>query len=128
MPRPCSLCQHPEREAIDQALAAKEPYRDIAARFGTSPAALHRHQQRHAQPPAGGVPLGAPTSATAPAGAGPALVDTAQRVHASACLVQRQTRELRSVQQPELLERLEGLANVLIEVTSLLVAITMKRL
>jgi hypothetical protein len=128
MPRPCSLCQHPEREAIDQALAVKEPYRIIAERFGTSPAALHRHQQRHAQPPAGVGPLGAPTSATAPAGSGPALVDTAHRVHASAGQLQRQTRDLRSVHQPELLERLENLADLLLEVTRLLVAITTPRL
>jgi hypothetical protein len=128
MPRPCSICRHPERLAMDQALAAKESYRDIAARFGTSPAALHRHQQRHAQPPAGVVPLGAPTRATAPAGGGPALVDTAHRLHASAGQLQRQTRDLRSVHQPELLERLENLAGLLLEVTRLLVAITTPRL
>jgi hypothetical protein len=113
---------------MDQALAAKEPYRDIAKRFGTSPAALHRHQQTHAPPIAGAGPLGKQTSEAAPPEGWPALVDTAHRVHASACLVQRQTRELRSVHAPELLERLEGLANVLIEVTSLLVALTTKRL
>jgi len=94
MPRPCSICRHPERQAIDQALAAKEPYRNIAERFETSPAALHRHQQTRAQPP-GAVLLGAPPSAAA-------LVDTAHRVHASACLVQSQTRDLRSVHAPEL--------------------------
>ena len=126
MPRPCSICRHLERQAMDQALAAKESYQDIAKRFGTSPAALHRHQQRHAQPPAGAVPMGEPTSETAPPRGWPALVDTAHRVHASACQLQSQTRDLRSVHAPELLERLEGLANVLVEVTSLLVAITTK--
>ena len=50
MPRPCSICRHPERQAMDQALAANEPFRYIANRFGTSPAALHRHYHGHTQP------------------------------------------------------------------------------
>jgi hypothetical protein len=49
-------------------------------------------------------------------------------VHASAGQLQRQTRDLRSVHQPELLERLENLADLLLEVTRLLVAITTPRL
>lgn len=124
MPRPCSICRHSDREAIEAALSEATPLRIIAERFGTSVAALHRHQQAHAPPPAAAVPLGAQTSAAAPPGGVPALVDAARRVHVSACLVQRQTRALRSVYELELVERLEGLANVLLEVTSLLVAIT----
>lgn len=124
MPRPCSICRHPECQAIEQALAAKAPYRMIAERFGTSPAALHRHQQAHAQPPADVMPMGAQTTEAAPPREVPALVDAARRVQASACLVQRQTRALRSVYELGFVERLEGLANVLVEVTRLLGAIT----
>jgi hypothetical protein len=112
---------------MDQALAAHEPYRTISERYGTSPPALHRHQQRHAQPP-GAVLLGAPPSQAAPPGGWPALGDTAHRVHAAACQTRDLTRNLRSTHEPALLERLEGLANLLVEVTSLLVALTTKSL
>jgi hypothetical protein len=44
MPRTCTICTSPEREAINQALVASEPYRHIAARFGTSTGALQRHK------------------------------------------------------------------------------------
>ena len=114
MPRPCSICLHPERQAMDQALAAKEPYRNIAERYGTSPPALHRHQQRHAQPP----------SEAAPPGGWPALGDTARRVHASACQTRDLTRNLRSTREPALLDRIEDVADVLVEISRLLVVLT----
>ena len=45
MGRPCSLCPRPDRGAIDAAaLLAGEGYRNIAPRFGTSPASLSRHR------------------------------------------------------------------------------------
>ena len=44
MPRVCTICTHPEREAINRALLDGEPFRHIAERFGTSPTALHRHK------------------------------------------------------------------------------------
>ena len=44
MPRTCTICGHAERETIDKALIAKEAYRHIASQFGTSTAALQRHQ------------------------------------------------------------------------------------
>ncbi len=47
MPRICTICRHPEREAINQALVAGEPLRNIAARFGTSSSSVYRHQQEH---------------------------------------------------------------------------------
>src|SRR5215210_127365 len=47
MPRACTICQHPEREAINKALVANEPFRHIAARFGTSTSALQRHKDEH---------------------------------------------------------------------------------
>ena len=47
MPRTCSICTHPDREAIDSALVAGEPFRNMAERFGTSTTTLHRHKQSH---------------------------------------------------------------------------------
>lgn len=47
MARPCTVCRHPERAAIDKALVAGEPFRNLAERFGTSATALHRHKQDH---------------------------------------------------------------------------------
>jgi len=47
MARPCSICTHENREAIDEALIAGQSYRKIAERFGVSPAALSRHLRRH---------------------------------------------------------------------------------
>lgn len=47
MPRTCTICRHPEREAIDSALVASKPLRYVAKCFGTSAAALFRHKQDH---------------------------------------------------------------------------------
>ena len=44
MPRVCTICTHPEKEAINAALIANEPFRHIAARYGTSTGALQRHK------------------------------------------------------------------------------------
>jgi uncharacterized membrane protein YccC len=42
--RICTVCTHDERRAINAALVGREPYRNIAKRFGGfSPAALTRH-------------------------------------------------------------------------------------
>ena len=43
MGRLCTVCAHPERGAIDEDLKTDRPLRNIAARFGVSKAALHRH-------------------------------------------------------------------------------------
>jgi hypothetical protein len=43
----CTVCRHPELEAINGALRAREPLRAIAARFGASRAALDRHCRHH---------------------------------------------------------------------------------
>ncbi len=45
MPRVCSVCTHEQRADIDSALLAEEPYRHIAARYGTSTGALQRHRE-----------------------------------------------------------------------------------
>src|SRR5687767_13315534 len=48
MPRTCTVCTHPQRPAIDQALVAGElSFRNIAERFGTSVTALTRHKKEH---------------------------------------------------------------------------------
>jgi len=44
MPRTCLACSSPDREAIDKALVAGEPFRNIAERVSISPAALFRHK------------------------------------------------------------------------------------
>jgi Fe-S oxidoreductase len=45
MPRTCTVCVHPAREAIDTALIAGEPYRGIAKRYEASEAAMFRHRE-----------------------------------------------------------------------------------
>jgi len=48
MGRVCTVCQHPDRQAIDKALvAATDPYRHIAARYALSTSALVRHKADH---------------------------------------------------------------------------------
>lgn len=47
MSRTCTVCSHPDRDAIDAALVSNEPYRHIAARTGTSTTALQRHRDGH---------------------------------------------------------------------------------
>ena len=47
MPRTCTICTHDNRPDIDQALVAREPFRNIAARFKVSTSALVRHSDDH---------------------------------------------------------------------------------
>ncbi len=47
MARTCTICSHPERQAIDQALVTGESLRNLAERFAISAAALHRHRHEH---------------------------------------------------------------------------------
>jgi transposase-like protein len=47
MARVCSVCAHPEREAINAALVGGEPYRSVAQRFAASPDAVFRHKREH---------------------------------------------------------------------------------
>ena len=47
MPRKCTVCTHGARAEIERALVAGETFRNIAERFGTSVAALHRHKADH---------------------------------------------------------------------------------
>ena len=47
MTRPCTVCTHDEHHAINVALVARGPYRDIARRYGVSKDALKRHSGEH---------------------------------------------------------------------------------
>lgn len=48
MTRTCTVCQHPDRAAIDKALiATADPYRDIAGQYHLSRSALLRHKADH---------------------------------------------------------------------------------
>jgi transposase-like protein len=47
MPRRCTVCNHPERNSIDEALVTGAPYRSVAKRFGLSESAVYRHKSEH---------------------------------------------------------------------------------
>ncbi len=47
MPRVCTVCSHPDRPAIDQALVNHRPFRRIAPQFGLSERSLVRHYDDH---------------------------------------------------------------------------------
>jgi hypothetical protein len=47
MPRRCTVCDHPERHAIDETLVTGAPYRSVAKRFGLSESAVYRHKSEH---------------------------------------------------------------------------------
>ena len=47
MPRRCTVCDHPERQLIDEALVTGAPYRSVAKRFGLSESAVNRHKTDH---------------------------------------------------------------------------------
>jgi hypothetical protein len=47
MPRRCSVCDHPERQKVDEALVTGAPYRSIAKRFALSDSAMYRHKAEH---------------------------------------------------------------------------------
>jgi transposase-like protein len=47
MPRRCTVCDHPERHGIDEALVTGAPYRSVAKRFGLSESSVYRHKTEH---------------------------------------------------------------------------------
>ena len=47
MPRPCSVCGHPARQAIDKALVADTAFPALAALYRVSEDALGRHKANH---------------------------------------------------------------------------------
>lgn len=50
MPRPCTICNHPQRQALEAELARGEPNQRIATRFGVTESAIRRHlSSKHTQ-------------------------------------------------------------------------------
>lgn len=47
----CTVCTHPDRPAIEAALAAGASFRSVAEQHGLSPTSLHRHQHEHVTTP-----------------------------------------------------------------------------
>ena len=47
MPRRCTVCGHPQRHRIDEALVGGTPYRSVAKRFELSESAVYRHKTDH---------------------------------------------------------------------------------
>jgi len=47
MPRRCTVCDHPHRHSIDEALVTGAPYRTVAKRFELSASAMYRHKTEH---------------------------------------------------------------------------------
>jgi len=47
MPRECTVCGHPERDAIEDAFIDGTPKRRIAAQYGVSEQAVRRHIREH---------------------------------------------------------------------------------
>jgi hypothetical protein len=47
MPRTCTICTHPDHQAIDQALVEGQSFRTIAHQWGVSIDALKRHKRDH---------------------------------------------------------------------------------
>jgi hypothetical protein len=47
MPRRCTVCDHPERHSIDEALVTGAPYRSVAKRFELSESSVYRHKIEH---------------------------------------------------------------------------------
>jgi hypothetical protein len=43
MPRTCTICNHDQKRAIDQAITKSTPYRNIAERYGLSLPTINRH-------------------------------------------------------------------------------------
>ncbi len=47
MPRACTICEHPEREAIDEALVGETSNLSVSSLFGVSESAVRRHKGKH---------------------------------------------------------------------------------
>jgi hypothetical protein len=47
MPRSCTICEHPDREALDRALVAGEANTQLSSVFAVSEQALRRHKANH---------------------------------------------------------------------------------
>ena len=47
IPRRCTVCDHPERHGVDEALVSGLPYRSVAKRFELSESSVYRHKADH---------------------------------------------------------------------------------
>jgi len=47
MPRKCTVCDHPKRHSLDEALVTGAPYRSVAKRFELSESSVYRHKTEH---------------------------------------------------------------------------------
>jgi hypothetical protein len=47
VPRSCTICEHPEREAIDRALVGDSSNLSVSSLFGVSESAVRRHKANH---------------------------------------------------------------------------------
>jgi len=47
VPRRCTVCEHPDREAIDRALVGDASNRSVASLYDVSEAAVRRHKSNH---------------------------------------------------------------------------------
>jgi hypothetical protein len=47
MPRRCTVCDHPDRHSLDEALVTGAPYRSVAKRFELSESSVYRHKTEH---------------------------------------------------------------------------------
>ena len=47
MPRSCTICEHPDREAIDRQLVGDSSNLSISSLFGVSESAVRRHKANH---------------------------------------------------------------------------------
>ena len=47
MPRSCTICEHPDREAIDRALVGDSSNLSVSSLFGVSESAVRRHKANH---------------------------------------------------------------------------------
>ncbi len=47
MPRPCTICTHPDRETIDQELLTGTPYHTVAKEHSVGVSAVFRHRRDH---------------------------------------------------------------------------------
>jgi transposase-like protein len=47
MPRRCTVCDHPQRHGVDQALVTGAPYRSVARQFELSESSVYRHKIDH---------------------------------------------------------------------------------
>ena len=57
MPRPCSVCNSPLEQVLHETFLAGVSYRNLAARFGVSHAAVHRHEKAHHYEKRRGLPV-----------------------------------------------------------------------